>query len=74
MNWNKFKDPIPHICLAGAVVVSWPLTQEIAGSNPIIVTTNIFSLNSPNSMKTFRENSITKAKFKGDAAAKTGMN
>ena len=31
MNWGQFKDPISHMCLAGAVVACWPLTQEVAG-------------------------------------------
>ena len=30
------------MCLAGAVVASWSLTQEVAGSNPFNVMTNIF--------------------------------
>ena len=30
----------------------------MAGSSPFTIMTNIFSLNSANSMKTFRENSI----------------
>ena len=37
MNWGKFKDAVSHTCLAGAVVVSWSLTQEIAGSGPFTV-------------------------------------
>ena len=56
MNWAQFKDPVSHMCLAGTVVVSWSLTQEVASSNPFIVMTNIFSLNSENSVKTLREN------------------
>ena len=43
MNWAQFKDPISHMCLAGAVVASWSLTQEMAGSNPFTVMTNIFT-------------------------------
>ena len=31
MNWSQFKDPISHICIAGTVVASWSLTQEVAG-------------------------------------------
>ena len=31
MNWAQFKDPISHMCLAGAVVVCWSLTQEVVG-------------------------------------------
>ena len=46
------------MCLTGAVVTSWSLTQEVAGSNPLTVMTNILSLNSVNLMKTFRENSV----------------
>ena len=30
MNWAQFKDPIFHMCLAGAVVACWSLTQEVA--------------------------------------------
>ena len=40
MNWTQFKDPVSHLCLAGAVVASWSLTQEVVGSNPLM--TNIF--------------------------------
>ena len=57
MNWAQFKDPLSHTYLAGAVVASWSLTQQVAGSNPFTVTTNIFSLNSANSVNAFRENS-----------------
>ena len=28
---GKFKIPVSHMCLAGAVVVSWSLTLEVAG-------------------------------------------
>ena len=31
MNWDQFKDPISHMCLAGTVVASWSLTQEVVG-------------------------------------------
>ena len=30
------------MCLAGTVVVSWSLTQDLVGSNPFTVMTNIF--------------------------------
>ena len=33
MNWTQFKDPVSHMCLTGAVVPCWSLTQETAGSN-----------------------------------------
>ena len=47
MNQSQFKDPVSHICLAGTVVESWSLTQEMTGSNPFTLMTNIFlSLNS----------------------------
>ena len=42
MNWAQFKDPVSHMCLAGAVVACWSLTQEKAGSSPFAVMTNIF--------------------------------
>ena len=43
--------------LAGAVVASWSLTQEVSGSSPFTVMTIFLSLNSLNSVKTFRKNS-----------------
>ena len=59
MNWAQFKDPVSHMGLAGAVVASWSLTQEVAGSNPFIIMTNIIVTElSANSVKKFRENSI----------------
>ena len=33
MNWAQFKDPVSHICLAGIVVASWSLIQEVVGSS-----------------------------------------
>ena len=42
MNWAQFQDPVSHMCLAGSVVASWSLTQEMAGSSPFTVMTNIF--------------------------------
>ena len=33
----QFKDPDSYMCLAGAVVASWSLAQEVAGSNPFTV-------------------------------------
>ena len=42
MNWAQFKDPVSHTCLAGAVVASWSLTQEVAGLSPFTVITNSF--------------------------------
>ena len=58
MNLGQFKDPACYLWLTDAVVASWSLTQEVAGLNPFTVMTNILSLNSANSKKTFRENSI----------------
>ena len=34
MNWAQFKDPVSRVCLPGAVVASWSLTQEMAGLSP----------------------------------------
>ena len=42
MNWAQFQDTVSHMCLAGAVVASRPLTQEVAGSSSFIVMRNIF--------------------------------
>ena len=40
MNWTQVKDRVSHMCLAGDVVASWSLTQDVAGSSPLM--TNIF--------------------------------
>ena len=42
MNWDQLKDPVCHMCLAGAVVASWSLTQDAAGSSPFTVKRIIF--------------------------------
>ena len=34
MNWAQFKNPVSHTRLADAVVASWSLIQEMAGSSP----------------------------------------
>ena len=39
---GQFKDPVSDMCLAGAMVAFWSLTQDVAGSNPFTVMTNIF--------------------------------
>ena len=44
MNWDKFKDSVSHMCLAGAMVASWSLALEVAGSSPFTVMTNIFNI------------------------------
>ena len=59
MNWAQFKDPVSYMCLAGTVVASWSLIQEVAGSSPFTAMTNFLSLNLLNSVKTFKKNSIT---------------
>ena len=56
---QRWRDPVSHVCLAGAVVASLSLTQEVAGSSPFTVMTNILSLNLLNSVKTFRNNFST---------------
>ena len=56
MNKDEFKDPVSHMCLAGAVVASWSLTQEVAGSSPFTVMTNIFVTEFS---ETFSKNSIS---------------
>ena len=42
MNWSQFKNPVSHMSLAGTMAASWSLTQEVAGSSPFTVMTNIF--------------------------------
>ena len=39
MNWGQFKDPVCYLCVAGTVVASWPLMQEVVGLN------NLFKYN-----------------------------
>ena len=34
MNRAQFKDHVPHICLASAMVAFWGITQEVAGATP----------------------------------------
>ena len=59
MNWAQFKDPVSHMCVDGVVVASWSLTQEVAGSSLFTVMINIFVTEFYDSVKTFKENSIT---------------
>ena len=54
MKLVQFKYPVAHVCLAGAVVVSWSLKQEVAGSSPFN-DKNFVSLKLLNSVKTFRK-------------------
>ena len=42
MNWSQFKHPASHMCLAGTVVASQSLTQEVEGLNLFTGMTNIF--------------------------------
>ena len=42
MNWSQFKDPVSHVCLAGAVVGFWSRIQEVAGSKPFTVMSDLF--------------------------------
>ena len=46
--------------LAGAVVAPWSLSQEVISLKVFTVTTIIWSLNSGNSMKKFKENSTVR--------------
>ena len=34
ITWAWFEDPVSHMCLAGTMVASWSLNQEMAGSSP----------------------------------------
>ena len=35
--WGQFKDPVSHLCLAGAFVASLSLTHEATGSKPLMI-------------------------------------
>ena len=56
---SQFKDPISHLCLAGAVVTSWSLMQEMADLSPFTVITNVFVAESSD----FSENISGKLKY-----------
>ena len=51
MDWAQFIHPVSHMCFTGAVVVSWSLTQDVAGSS-------LFNDKYFYSVKTFRKNCI----------------
>ena len=55
MNRDEFKDLI--MCYPGAVVAPWLLTQEMTGSSPFTVMTNIFVTEFSEFGETFRKNS-----------------
>ena len=60
MNWAQFKDPVSHMCLAGAVVASWSLTPRggwVAGLIPFTVMTNIFVTEFREFIENIQENS-----------------
>ena len=57
MNWSQFKDPVFNMCLAGTVVACWSFTQDMAGSSPFTVMTNIFVTEFSKFSETFRKNS-----------------
>ena len=66
MNWDQFKYPVCYLCLVSAVVTSWSLTQEVAGSGTVFLQKIILSLYSKNSVKIFRQNSIIRDLFKAE--------
>ena len=57
INLIKFKDSVSHMCLAGALVASWSLTQEVAGLSPFTVMRYIFVTEFAEFSETFRKNS-----------------
>ena len=42
VTWARCTDHVSHMCLAGAVVASGSPTQEVVGSSPFTVMTDIF--------------------------------
>ena len=57
MNWAQFKDPVSQMRLAGAMVAS-TRSGWVAGLSRFTVMTIFLSLNSANSEKIFRTNSL----------------
>ena len=57
MNWAQFEDPVSNMCLAGAMLECWSLT-EMASSSPFTVKTNIFVTQFADFSEIFRKNSI----------------
>ena len=56
-------NPVSHMCLADTVVAFWSLTQEVAECQvqALLLSYQIFLLlNSANSVKTFKENSMSR--------------
>ena len=62
MNWPQFIDPVSHMCLAGTVVASLSLTQEVTGLSTFTVMTNIFMTEFAEFSETFKKNSIDNLK------------
>ena len=58
MNWSQFKDPCASLTMW---VTPWSLTKKVEGFNNSF-NYKYFLLNSANSMKTFKENSIVSQK------------
>ena len=57
MNWGGFKDSLCYLCLAGAVVSLWSLTEEATSlNNPLNY--KYYITNALNSMKTFGKTAI----------------
>ena len=57
MNWVQFQDPFCYPCSCGTMVTNLSLTQEIVGSNALLLISNFLSPNSANSVALFKENS-----------------
>ena len=56
MNWAQFRDPLSHMCLAGAVV-SHTRGGCVVGLSPFSVMTNIFVTEFSEFSEAFRKNS-----------------
>ena len=66
MNWAHVKDSVSHMCLAGTVVASWFLAQEMTGLSPFTVMTNIFVPEFAEFSETCRKNSIGVLKIRSN--------
>ena len=73
MKWAQFKDPVSSMCLASTMVASWSLTQEVAGSSPFTVMTNIFVTEFAEFSETFRKTSIATLEHNFESVKMNGL-
>ena len=68
--WIGLQDLVSHMCLAGTVVVSWTLIQEMADLSPFTVMTNILTVrNIVNVMVMFSQACLKNSVYGGVSAS-----